>query len=118
MWISKNISQASAEQIAEQGRVVSSGSSVDAGATVSARDVDIYAPYGYRCSIPIGADVLLLPSSRGQVVVGSAMISENLDMGEIEIASQGGARIVLKNDGSIILNSLVIDKDGVIQDAK
>ena len=42
--------------------------------------------------------------------------SKRLAVGEIKISSKGGATIILRNDGSIELNSLVIDRNGVIMD--
>lgn len=40
------------------------------------------------------------------------MKTQGLAQGEVEIRSLGGARILLKNDGSVVINSLVINRDG------
>lgn len=115
MWISKMISKDNKEQKAEKGSVTLSNASLEAEATVKTRDISSYAPYGYQAKMPVGEEVMLLPSSDGQVVIGSKATNPNLEGGEIRLRSLGGATIVLKNDGSVVINSLVIDKNGVIK---
>lgn len=115
MWLSKAIKQDNAENSVEYGSVtLSSGDTLEASSSVSVRATGAYLPYGYSSLPPIGEEVMLLPASDGQAVVGVKNSSTNLEAGEIEICSKGGARIVLKNDGSVIINSLKIDKEGKI----
>lgn len=115
MWISKRLRDALAEPKAEKGNVIlADNNSIAAGGTVATRNVQPYLPYGYNSTPPVGQEVMLLPSTDGQVLIG-AKADCNIEVGEVVITSLGGAKIQLKNDGTIVLNSLVIDKNGVIQ---
>lgn len=115
MWISKRLRSAMQEPKAERGSVtLSDQNEIEAGGTISTRNMDAYLPYGYNSTPPVGEEVMLLPSTDGQVLIGTKNYTK-CESGEIVILSQGGARIELKNDGTIVLNSLVIDRNGVIQ---
>lgn len=114
MWISRQLKNDAVQPRAERGNVlVSNDDGFGAGGTVAMRDVKSYAPYGYTSAPPVGEEVMLLPSTDGQVLIGTRA-SSSVEAGEIMIKSLGGAYIHLKNDGSIVLNGLVIDKNGVI----
>ena len=82
------------------------------------RDIDSYSPYGYSSRAPRGEKIILVPSADGQVMLGTAEDASSLESGEIRIASAGGAKIILKNDGTVIINSMIIGKDGVIKNDK
>lgn len=119
MWMSKNIfrKKQGENEKAEKGCVTMSTDELEAGSTVINRGIESYAPYGYQCSMPVGEDVMIIPSDNGQAVIGAlSKPSRQLSLGEIKISSKGGACIILRNDGSIELNSLVIDRNGVIID--
>ena len=115
MWLSKVISKPRGETIAESGNVtIASADSIEASATVNCRNLPNYAPYGYTSVAPVGEEVVIVPSTRGQVALGTKAVPSQLQSGEVCISSKGGAKIILKNDGSVIINSLVINKNGVI----
>lgn len=71
---------------------------------------------GSADKIQIRADnsgyTLFVYARSGAAVTGSKMKMQDLAQGEVEIRSLGGARILLKNDGSVVINSLVINRDG------
>jgi phage gp45-like len=116
MWLSKMMSKSSLSDKAEKGRItLSQPDNVEAESTVTARNINTYTPYGFTSLAPIGEEVILIPSSDGQVAVGTKNDSSDLQSGEVKIASKGGACIILKNDGSVIINSMKIDKNGVIE---
>lgn len=115
MWISSKIKLKQNSRMAEKGSVTLSKSMMEAGSTISKRDIESYAPYGYQSKAPVGQEVMLMPSSSGQVMIGALSKNDDLESGEIRLSSLGGATIVLKNDGTIMLNSLVIDENGVIK---
>lgn len=115
MWISEKITKYNTSKVAEKGSVTISDSQFEASATISQRGIENYAPYGFKSKAPVGEQALIMPSSDGQAVVGFLNDSSDIKSGEIVIKSQGGATIVLKNDGTIMLNSMVITKDGVIK---
>lgn len=116
MWLSKMIANNSDEAKAERGMVtISNENETEIGASVLSRAVSSYAPYGYNAVAPVGEEVILVPSSDGQVSLGTKIDVNSLDNGEIKISSKGGATIVLRNDGTIAINSMIINKEGRIQ---
>ncbi len=115
MWLSKNISSKQRSQTAEKGKVTLSSNQLEAGSTLINRGVESYAPYGYQSNPPVGENVMLIPSDNGQAVIGTLCRTGDIKTGEIRLCSKGGASIVLKNDGSIVLNGLVINRHGVIE---
>ncbi len=116
MWLSKRISKNESANHADIAKLtISDRSQWETSGSATARNVAFYAPYGYRYCAPIGADMLVLPSASEQVAVGTRMPYSALERGEVMISSLGGANIVLKNDGSVVINGLVIDSKGVIQ---
>lgn len=115
MWMSKKITLSQNGEIAEKGKVTLSENQIEAGATVTRRNIDCYSPYGYQSVPPVDEDVLMLPSNDGSVVLGTLNKCNDVESGEIKIVSKGGAYIILKNNGDIVLNGLVINSGGVIQ---
>ena len=114
MWISRALSRGSAVRNAERGYVsMSDNGELEAASSVNSRNTKCFSPYGYSAAVPAGEEVILVPSNDGQVALGVLQRAEELEPGEIKIASLGGAGIVLKNDGRVIINSrFVIDKEG------
>ena len=102
---------------AETGYVtMGRGDLIEAGATVNSRSIKSYLPYGYSSLVPKGEEVILVPSTDGNVALGTRAKSEELESGEIKISSKGGASIVLKNDGRVIINgSYIINSQGVAE---
>ena len=110
MWISKQI-------IKEQkvpAVTMSSNGAVEATSTGVERNVNFYSPYGYNFCVPKGERLLLTQGGGEQVCIGVENDSSNVEYGEIKITSLSGAYIHLKNDGSIVINGLVISKEGKI----
>lgn len=115
MWMSKRIVATSEKEVAEKGKVTLSDNQLEVGATVTRRNIDSYAPYGYKSVPPVDEDVIMLESNDGAIVLGALSKDEDIESGEVKISSLGGAYIILKNNGDIVLNGLVIDSRGVIQ---
>lgn len=112
MWLSKRFNNPYVS-VSEVGTVTTSNNSIiNASSTISSNGVSNYSPYGYSFSVPTGEEVLLVNSSLGTVGAGIKMKNENLSSGEIAISSIGGAKIILKNDGTVDINGIVITKDG------
>ncbi len=114
MWISRVLAKNHENEKAESGYVsMSFGGEIEAGATVNMRGMKSYSPYGYSCAVPVGEEVILVPSAEGQAVLGTRDSAFSLSQGEIEISSKGGAKILLKNDGRVIINGhYVINGEG------
>jgi hypothetical protein len=116
MWLSEIMAKSQSSDKAEKGIVtLSSGGDLEIDSSVNSRSVNSYSPYGYTCATPVGEEVIVIPSSDGQATLGVKSDCSSLESGEVRIMSKGGACIILKNDGSVIINSLVIDKNGVIK---
>lgn len=115
MWMSKKIVATSENEVAEKGKVTLSDNQFEAGATVTKRNIDSYTPYGYQSVPPINEDIIMLESNDGAVVLGALNKNDGLESGEVKISSLGGAYIILKNNGDIVLNGLVIDSGGVMK---
>lgn len=116
MWISKQLTEKADSPIIENGRVtLNDKGELEAVSTGAERSVRVYAPYGYSFSLPAGSELLMTRSSGEQVSFGTEMKSDSLSEGEIKITSASGGYIYLKNDGSIVINGLTINKKGVIE---
>lgn len=74
------------------------------------RDVPVVAPYGIAYNPPVGETSVVLPLTKEQVCLGVVSKDKNLEEGELMLYSKGGATIVLKNDGSVVINGKVFEK--------
>lgn len=73
------------------------------------RNLALVGPYGMTALPAQGAAAVLLNLEGETVCAGVAHTApDGLQPGEIQLCSAGGARILLKNDGSIHLNGMVI----------
>lgn len=115
MWLSKRMCQNEVEERAENGSVtLSSSDTIETNSSIRVREISSYSPYGYSSLPPVGEEVMLVPSADGQAIVGTRIKASTLESGEILITSKGGASIRLRNDGSVVINSLTISKEGKI----
>ncbi len=111
MWLSKSIEeQTRRSRGAEDARVTSSrGSVIDANGTKPHGEIKCVAPFGIASVMPDGVQTIVLPIGGGSVSLGMVAESvQGLSPGEVMLYSAGGARLVLKNDGSIVANGRVI----------
>ena len=109
MWITsymakniKNMRSACAGRIsgADKGRVGFEGSS-------SHRALAQVAPYGIVSLPPVGERGVAARCEDSDVLLGVVMKDSGLEAGEIMLCSEGGASIVLKNNGDVIINGKV-----------
>lgn len=77
---------------------------------------EVYTPFGFSSVAPIGEKALVIPTPNGEMIAGYKMRRRVLEEGEVELFSQGGAYILLKNDGSVVINGLTISARGEIED--
>ncbi len=61
-------------------------------------------PYGVVSVAPTGEKAVVLPLADGEVGLGVIARSGELEAGEVMLYSKGGASIVLKNDGRVLIN--------------
>lgn len=76
----------------------------------------VYTPFGFSSVAPTGENALVIPTQNGEMIAGYKMRTRALSKGEVEIFSNGGAYILLKNDGSVVINGLTISPSGEIED--
>ncbi|NCC87421.1 MAG: hypothetical protein EOM05_06075 [Clostridia bacterium] len=115
MWITKQLVQKEKVTNATSAQVtMTDKNAVCTTGSAEHRYIPIYAPYGIDSVPPFGAQVLLLDSENGTVCAGTLCETGQAQAGELRLFSQGGAYIVLKNDGDILLNGVRITKEGRI----
>lgn len=77
---------------------------------------ETYAPYGFSSSPPQNLKGIAVPSESGDITVAYEMPQNSLSEGEVRLYSKSGAYIHLRNDGSVVINGLVINLGGVIEE--
>lgn len=116
MWISRQLSRRGSydEQMQTGVSTLNSNGSIEAVSTGTERDIKVYSSYGYSFSPPAGVRMLFTKTDGQQSAVGVLMNSGSTEPGEIRIEADSGAYVYLKKDGSVIINGLEINKNGVI----
>lgn len=102
----------------ELGTVTSSGKEINALGVGEYREVPLVAPFGIRWNPPSGINVQLIKNwhSGQSVVAVGTIVDEEIEPGEVELYSMGGAKIQLKNDGTVIINEhFRINPDGTTE---
>lgn len=117
MWLSKQVIRKETQPQLENGKVtLSSNGALETVSSGVDRSLVHYAPFGYSYCAPLGENMLLTQLQGETAAVGVEMKKENVASGEIKLTSKSGAYIHLKNDGSVIINGLVINRRGEIED--
>lgn len=116
MWISKQLAEDSGETELHTGKsTLNSNGRVEVVSSSVNRNVDMYAPYGYSFSLPAGNNVLLAKGDGEQIGIGVSVDGDELETGEIKITSFSGGYIHIRQDGSVVINGLIINRNGVIE---
>lgn len=102
MWLTRQFGQRS-------GAEVTSGEVTNGDAfTVTSESVhvapELLSPYGFSSVPPSGNRAVLL---NGMCAGVSAVQDSSLKEGEVRLYSAGGAEILLKNDGTVVINGQV-----------
>lgn len=71
------------------------------------RDMPIVAPFGIAYNPPLSEKSVVLPLKSKGVCMGVISQDKNLLPGELMLYSQGGASILLKNNGDVVINGKV-----------
>ena len=81
---------------------------LSAGGAVSSsgehKGVEMCFPYGVVSIPPAGERAVVLPLDDGEVGLGVLKKAVGLEAGELMLYSKGGASLVLKNDGRVLIN--------------
>ena len=74
------------------------------------RNMPVIAPFGIAYNPPVGETSVVLPLVKEQACLGVVAKDKNLEEGELMLYSKGGATILLKNDGTVVINGRVFEK--------
>jgi phage gp45-like len=106
MWLLHYITNRSLEAPAAVKGALSTGAS--GGAAVSSfeehKELEFCFPYGLVSAAPEGERAVVLPLRDGETGLGVLRGDSGLEPGEVMLYSKGGASIVLKNDGRVLIN--------------
>ncbi len=115
MWITKQLVQKERPINATTAKVtMADKNTVCTTGSAQHRGLPTYAPFGIDSVPPFGTKVLIIDSEVGNVCTGALCDTGQVQVGELRLFSQGGAFIVLKNNGDILLNGVKITKSGKI----
>ena len=111
MWLTSFLNKEKTITPATKGSVTASESkSLQVDASTQHSDVAVVAPYGIAYVPPIGEGAVVVPFDGGEACVGViADAPLKLNRGELMLYSQGGASILLKNDGSVLINGKKVE---------
>lgn len=119
MWITKQLVQKEKVINATSAKVTMADKNVVCTTgSEEHRSLPNYAPFGVASVPPTGTQVLILDSEIGTVCTGCLCDNKQVQSGELMLFSQGGACVLLKNNGDILLNGVRITKDGKIIEAE
>lgn len=68
------------------------------------KQIKVCSPYGLVSVTPHGECAVVLPLDDGAVSIGVLAKSNALEEGEVMLYSKGGASIILKNNGKVLIN--------------
>ncbi len=93
------------------GNVTSSEmGNVAVNASLQHRDIPIISPFGVVYNPPVGENSVVLPINSNYACIGVVAPDKELEPGELMLYSSGGASIVLKNDGRVLINGKDVEK--------
>lgn len=103
MWLLSYITNNSHEPPnAVKGNVYENGTAVTASG--EHKSLRACMPYGIASIPPKNECAVVLPLEDGEVSLGVLADTDGLQEGELMLSSAGGASIVLKNDGRVLIN--------------
>lgn len=114
MWIPKTLSENENQRSARVANVVfSNGEKMSVSGEESFDNIHKIVPYGFDYSPPVGATAVIFPVGNSQLC-GGVFLQNNIKLqpGEVALYSLGGANIVLKNDGTVVINGKVFEAEG------
>ncbi len=110
MWLSRRES-AVRRDAAKMGVVTTGGEEISVLTDMERRAPTVTVPYGFASAMPQGEEVVMLPEST--VCLGSVNRAEGLQPGEVRLFSAGGAQILLRADGAVVINGQVFERAAV-----
>lgn len=114
MWINTQLGQRDLLEQPYAAKVVAvEGNCINAVAHTQTIGVEVATSYGISAMPTVGDEVVLIPTVDGKYFCIGSIVS-NAVANEVSITAPSGAAIVLKSDGSISLNGLIISKGGIL----
>ncbi|MBQ1546189.1 MAG: phage baseplate assembly protein [Clostridia bacterium] len=109
MWIPEKIAETSrAGDVFTANVTGTDGSLIRFGGDVRASEAEAFFPYGVASVPPEGVRAAVVRAGRTLVVPCCECTADiSLEAGEVALYSSGGASIILKNDGSVVINGRV-----------
>ena len=108
MWLAKQMAaRTGGAESVTAGHVTAAQGTLTVSADGEYRDVSVYAPSGIAARPKIGDQVLLIEMDGEKQMAGAKCDMEGLLPGELRLRSAGGAEIVLKNNGQVVINGQV-----------
>ena len=111
MWISRQISNAcKLMKNAKIGKITATQNrTVTVQAEQEYREISNVAPFGIVSIPPVGEKAVITHTENGFVYAGVPACENDLEPGELMLFSRGGASIVLKNNGQVLINGKAIE---------
>ena len=105
MWITNYIAKERSSNPVSGEITYGSAVKADVFASGEYNNMRVVSPYGVIYNPPVGATGVVLPTEGGNMLLGVCP-DENVDVnpGEVMLFSSGGASIVLKNNGKVLIN--------------
>ncbi|MCH5297366.1 MAG: phage baseplate assembly protein [Ruminococcus sp.] len=106
MWLTGYITKNSmSTKNAVKGNVSNAKSNrISVESSCEHKQIRTCTPYGMVSVPPVGESAVVLPLEDGELSLGVIAKSHNLAEGEVMLFSKGGASIVLKNNGKVLIN--------------
>lgn len=107
MWLNEYVTGHSfGKEVAASGEIrAAANGRVAVGSTRDYHALPLIAPAGIVSIPTVGAQTVVMDSAGGAVCLGVvAAPPDTLEPGELMLTSAGGASIVLKNDGRVLIN--------------
>lgn len=112
MWMGERLNRRDESQItaADMGRTTISGETVAVESRGELRELEVWRPGGYLWRPRQGDEVLVIRGGtageeRCVVAMAAEDAPEEIEAGEVCLYSAGGARALLRNDGTVLLKS-------------
>ena len=111
MWLSRQLSNAcKSVRSATFGKVTSTQeNTVTVQAAQEHREIKNVSPFGVVSIPPVGTKAVVIPTDEGFVYTGAVAQPADLAPGEVMLYSSGGASLILKNDGRVLVNGAAIN---------
>ncbi len=108
MWVSKEIVSGENEKnTVFFGKVTNASSAgLNVQTDIENRNTKIISPYGITSMPEVGSKVVMTKVEDEFLLTGSLQDDAYLEPGELMLYSAGGASIVLKNNGKVLINGI------------